>query len=205
MKDYRVTVKVRNNRILNAIENIGGRPGSIWCEQAGLNYSHLNAYINMLTSPIEKGGGLKESALLLCDVLGVMPDDLWSEEQLYPLEKNFSELEMDFEQVAALMGGEPRLLEEQADDDRVGRLIDDALKSLTQREKKVVIMRFRDDVTQKDTGAALGITSSRVQQIEKRALRKLRHPKCAKGLSACMDLSEFDEEFYRKYQPPATN
>lgn len=38
MKDYRVTVKVRNNRILRAIEAAGGTLVGKWCEEHGLAY-----------------------------------------------------------------------------------------------------------------------------------------------------------------------
>ncbi len=96
MKDYRITVKVRNNRILKAIEECGGTPGQKWCEANGLSYSSLNYFINMAKSPLRDDGTIRSSASQLCDVVGKLPEELWSNEQLYPLEKNFSEMEMDY-------------------------------------------------------------------------------------------------------------
>ena len=91
-KDYRLTVKVRNNRILKAIEAVGGTPGGKWCAANGLNYVSVNELINLTSSPLNKvDGTLTLNASLLCDVLGKLPEDLWSNEQLYPLVKNFSE------------------------------------------------------------------------------------------------------------------
>ena len=51
MKDYRITVKVRNNRMLNAIADAGGTPGQKWCAGKGLSYARWNSLINMTSSP----------------------------------------------------------------------------------------------------------------------------------------------------------
>ncbi len=52
----------------------------------------------------------------------------------------------------------------------------DVLHDLTEREQKVVFMRYIDMMTLEDAGKILGVTRDRVRQIEARALRKLRHP-----------------------------
>lgn len=74
MKDYRITVKVRNNRILKAIEAVGGTPGNKWCEANGLGYGLVNDLINLTASPIGEYGDLRPTAARLCEVLGVLPD-----------------------------------------------------------------------------------------------------------------------------------
>ncbi len=62
----------------------------------------------------------------------------------------------------------------------------DALDSLTERECKVLRMRFGLDDgqprTMADVGQALSVTWERVRQIETKALRKLRHPRSSKKL-----------------------
>ena len=56
----------------------------------------------------------------------------------------------------------------------------DALSSLTERERKVLEMRFglNDGTphTLEEVGYAFGVTRERIRQIEAKALRKLRHP-----------------------------
>ena len=50
------------------------------------------------------------------------------------------------------------------------------LDSLTEREKNVLLLRFKDRKTLLAVGELLGVSKERVRQIEVRALRKLRHP-----------------------------
>ena len=52
------------------------------------------------------------------------------------------------------------------------------LQELMRREKvaKQDRERFFGDATQEELAERIGVTKSRVQQIEKKALRKLRHP-----------------------------
>ena len=54
------------------------------------------------------------------------------------------------------------------------------LGDLSERERKVLIMRFglEDGVTRtlEDVGREFNVTRERVRQIEAKALRKLRHP-----------------------------
>jgi len=51
-----------------------------------------------------------------------------------------------------------------------------ALETLTDRERDVLRMRFREGKTLVNVGIALGVGKERIRQIEAKALRKLRHP-----------------------------
>ena len=179
MKDYRLTIKVRNNRLLKAIEAVGGTPGGKWCAANGLSYARVNDLVNMTSSPLTAEGELHRDAARLCEVLGKLPEDLWSNEQLSPLEKNFSEMEMDHAQVVALLPQEqqsylPDFSEfEQA---QTKALVSDAVSTLTPREQEVIHMRFTDELTYEECGKRFGVTTERARQIEAKALRKMRHP-----------------------------
>jgi RNA polymerase sigma factor (sigma-70 family) len=179
MKDYRLTIKVRNNRLLKAIEAVGGTPGGKWCAANGLGYSRVNDLINMTSSPLTAEGELHQDAAKLCEVLGKLPEDLWSNEQLYPLEKNFSDIEMDHAQVVALLPQEqqsylPDFSEfEQA---QTKALVSKAISTLTPREQEVIKMRFTDELTYEECAKRFGVTRERARQIEAKALRKMRHP-----------------------------
>jgi len=51
-----------------------------------------------------------------------------------------------------------------------------ALATLTEREQKVLSLRYKDGFTLEKTAKALNITRERVRQIEAKAMRKMRHP-----------------------------
>lgn len=179
MNDYRLTIKVRNNRILKAIEESGGMPGEKWCKANGICYASLNSLINMTTSPLRSTGNLSQCAAKLCDVLGKHPDDLWSNDQLYPLERNFSEMEMSHEHVVALLPKDKQQYLpdfSEIENQQVALLVNAAIATLTRRERDVIRMRFYDDLTLDECGERLGVTRECIRQIEWKAMRKLRHP-----------------------------
>lgn len=64
--------------------------------------------------------------------------------------------------------------------------LEDVLSTLTQREKKVLQLRFGLDDgrsrTLEEVGQVFGVTRERIRQIEAKALRKLRHPSRSKKL-----------------------
>jgi len=64
--------------------------------------------------------------------------------------------------------------------------IDDVLSTLTEREKKVLQLRFGlldgRSRTLEEVGREFGVTRERIRQIEAKALRKLRHPSRSRKL-----------------------
>ena len=68
---------------------------------------------------------------------------------------------------------------------------DDILESLTEREAKVLQMRFgigmNTDHTLEEVGKQFDVTRERIRQIEAKALRKLRHPSRSEHLRSFLD------------------
>jgi len=64
--------------------------------------------------------------------------------------------------------------------------LEDVLKTLNDRERRVLIYRFGLDdgraKTLEEVGKVFGVTRERIRQIEAKALRKLRHPSRSKKL-----------------------
>lgn len=69
--------------------------------------------------------------------------------------------------------------------------VDDILKSLTNREERVIRLRFGIDDgyhrTLEEVGNIFNVTRERIRQIEDKALRKLRHPTRASVLQKFID------------------
>jgi RNA polymerase primary sigma factor len=69
--------------------------------------------------------------------------------------------------------------------------LDDVLSTLTDREAKVLTLRFGLDGSQPKTleevGKVFGVTRERIRQIEAKALRKLKHPSRRKKLQDYLD------------------
>jgi RNA polymerase primary sigma factor len=69
--------------------------------------------------------------------------------------------------------------------------LDSVLHTLSEREKKVIQLRFGltdgHPRTLEEVGREFGVTRERIRQIEAKALRKLRHPSRSKRLRAFME------------------
>lgn len=192
MNDYRVKIKVRNNRILKAMEAIGAEPGNKWCDANGISYIQLNNLINMTSSPLNRfTNNISDTAQKLCDVLNKCADDLWSNEQLRPLERNFTELEMSAEQVSGLLANqEEAIYIQDFDAQNFKDVLKNEMDYLHPRERKVLQLRYFNELTLEEIGTAMDIGKERVRQIEEKALRKLRHPRHSLSLGQFLPSSE---------------
>jgi RNA polymerase primary sigma factor len=80
--------------------------------------------------------------------------------------------------------------DEAAEDSSLTETIDALLGGLTERERKVLQMRFglrmTTDYTLEEVGKQFEVTRERIRQIEAKALKKLRHPSRAEKLKTYM-------------------
>jgi RNA polymerase primary sigma factor len=71
-------------------------------------------------------------------------------------------------------------------DTLMGEHVEDALDSLTDREARVLRLRYGledgEDYTLEQVGEKLGLTRERIRQIQAQALRRLRHPSRSRNL-----------------------
>ncbi|MCC6793307.1 MAG: RNA polymerase sigma factor RpoD, partial [Thermomicrobiales bacterium] len=69
--------------------------------------------------------------------------------------------------------------------------ISEALNKLTERERKIIVLRFGLEDgkfrTLEEVGREFGITRERIRQIEAKALRKLRHPTYSRKLRGYLE------------------
>ena len=74
--------------------------------------------------------------------------------------------------------------------------LSDVLDSLTERERKVLELRFGlvDGYTRtlEEVGKQFQVTRERIRQIEAKALRKMRHPTRIRQLHGFLELDELE-------------
>mgnify|MGYP003651682882 FL=1 len=182
MSDYRVNVKVRNARLLRAIEGAGYVSGAKFAKASGISYSTLIKYLNLALSPLGRNDNYTDQAMKLCEFLNKGPDDLWSIEQLTPLKTNKAEREVAANQVRFIMHqrdsstSDPELLIEQRED--IG-MLNAMIETLSPREQEILRLRHGIDCAEHTLSQAaelFGVSKERVRQIEAKAMRKMRHP-----------------------------
>jgi RNA polymerase sigma factor (sigma-70 family) len=189
INEYRIKVTVRNNLILNAIENAGYKNVSAFCRAVDLPKTALTDLIGMKKPPITKDGEFSTLAKLLMEELCLLPTDLWTSEQLMlRLRRNTAQRSVSADGMRAALGmNAEEMLELMKPDDpdeivlkhEMVKVVEEQLSSLTSRETLVLRMRFgigSDEHTLEEVGEKLRVGRERIRQIEAKALRKLKHP-----------------------------
>ena len=185
MSEYRLEIRIRNARVLRAMEAAGLTSVVALCQAMGMNKPSGIVYqlINFKVSPMTKAGSWRPIATRLSEALDTSCEDLFpdaSRELL--LDSNVRYMTMAHSDVARLFGGgeAPLLPDEALSLKETKDGLAKALGRLGSRERAVLKMRFgldgQREHTLEEVGHALNVTRERVRQIESKALRKLRHP-----------------------------
>lgn len=170
MNDYVIHAKLKNGNLLRAILAVSPNVAQ-FCKEHGLSQSAVGDFINLKNPALLESGGWKESALRLADILGVLPDELFVEEQqTVRLETNQAYIEISRQQALSCVTGLEKI-EQQID---VNRVVDKLMANSTPREKIVIDCRYTQDMTLDETAKRIGVSTARVRQIEANALRRAR-------------------------------
>jgi len=194
MKEYRVDIKIKNNLLLSAIENAGFQSIAEFCREANILMSSVHALIGLKESPLRQDGTYTVAAQKLLDYFCALPEDLWTEDQLWnTLATNKGRVLLDKHQMSVLTyGGEEEVLalEDMIQKKEIQEKVNDMLQTLTPREEKLLKMRFglngMEQHTLEETGQAFDVSRERVRQIERKGLTKLRHPQRLDKIRDCL-------------------
>jgi RNA polymerase sigma factor (sigma-70 family) len=197
MSDYLARIKIQNGRINRLMRERGITNQAELARLAGVTPSAIGDILNFKVSPItqgksgDAGGRWRTDVIRVADALGVLPDELFSPEQItMKLKKNTGEKEITLADVMGSLGAsldqEREMLEhysgseieEYADFSRMKALLDGAMDLLPARQRRVLEMRFglngAEEKHYEEIGEQLGVSLERVRQIEDKAIRSLR-------------------------------
>jgi hypothetical protein len=179
MKDYRVKITVRNDRILSKIESeyVSVRN---FCMAMNLEYQRITDLIRG-TSPINAKGEIKELVKKLMEALGCSIDELFTEKQLKGfVSHNKFETKVDEKDLMKIKQ-DIKPLELGMMEQDVTKVLNKIFhKFLTPREERVIRMRFGigtwSDSTLEEVGLQFQVTLERIRHIEQNAMKKLSSP-----------------------------
>lgn len=169
MSDYALKISVRNGRILRRMRE--RKVGTIkqLAAMAGIGYQTAHRIVAMATPVYStQRGDYTQSAQSIAAALRSDPDDLFSEAQrTMVLATNTAETFVDEPTMALLStpSAERQVW--------LQRELDHLMGLLTDRERRVIEGRL-DGLTLRDIADDEGVTPPSVQQLEKRATRKMR-------------------------------
>ena len=185
MSNMEVGIKLRtyNHSLETALKAATKKAGMNrvdFCSQVlGFNYSTMSNYLNFKNYP---------NAQRILDIavgLEVQPEDIFPVElENVRLEKQSEPVVLPLD-VARQLGFGTEIVTALDDDDSLDRIalpaaVTEVLKTLTEREARVIEMRFglngEHVSTLGEVGLEFGVTKARIAQIEQKAFRKMRHP-----------------------------
>lgn len=192
MDEYRIDIRVKNNLILSAIEKAGYKSIAAFCRDNDIALSPIMEFISLRKSPLNKDGTFSSSAQKIMDALCALPEDLWTQDQMYAaLKSNRRSMTMDETRMELLMYGEnhetPKLPEDLVHEKEVNKLVDEVLNTLSPRKAKILRLRNgiednSEGMTLKELADKFEVTHERVRQLEADALRDMRKPSRSNAL-----------------------
>ncbi len=221
IKDYDITVKVRNNYLLAKMRARGYFTIAALSRACGVRQKKIGLFVNLAYAPFRSPPGKLgtrnmcwvKDALRLAKHFRCLPEDLFPPQHIRKsLPLNQASFEASFEDVGWLLNGAERLAlppDQHIETEELKTLLMKTVDSLTPREQTVLRMRFgldgEPERSLKEVAEFFGVITERIRQIEAKALRKLRHPSRSRLLKEGTDkrpAPELMEDFDRKNWMP---
>ena len=169
MEDFNVKITVRNNRLLQAIRKKYESVADL-SRKMGRSQGAVNALVTMKVKPINEKGWT-ELASDVAAMVGKEPVEIWPENlQDIRLSTSTSEFTIDMDGVKQIMSDNST--EKMIAHSQVLQQLDTRLNDT---QKKVIDMRFKQNMSLEETGKVLGLSRERVRQIECKSIRRMRY------------------------------
>jgi RNA polymerase sigma factor (sigma-70 family) len=170
-KDYKIILKIKNNRLLSLIKKAGYSSITDFCRAAGIQSVTVYSLINFKKSPINQTTGKwTRVAIKISNFLEELPDYVFPEHMRRAL-NNHSERDLSHGQMLFMA----KEISQQSENVVLKKhLLGQLSACLTERESQLIRERFYEEKTLEQCGVTLGVSRDRARQIEAKALRKLR-------------------------------
>ena len=180
MKDYRIKITIRNDRLLNAIENKNIPSVRQFCKLYQLDYNRVVQIISGKVKPLNDLGrpiGLVEQII---DILDISLEDAFTERQLKGFAKTNYEISVAEKELKQLVNPVKNQEQKIIEKDVRLKILEAFSKRLGPREEKLIRLRYgfgdEKEHTQHEIAEIFKISHARVGQILAKAERKLKHP-----------------------------
>jgi RNA polymerase sigma factor (sigma-70 family) len=189
-KDFRVEVKIKNNKLLEKIEAAGFTSVAQFAKAHNISLSRIYKLVSMKDTALGYGGKLRPLTLKLSKIFQCLPEDIFPEAQITQKLTNnrqfFTANESELVNLTASLRSvsvspERALILSDAQD-----VVKSMVAELTPREQMVLDMRYGltdgGEKTLDEIAKVMGFTRERIRQLEQNALRKMKHPAKSKQL-----------------------
>jgi hypothetical protein len=177
VSDYRVEIKVRNERVLKALRGLGHTPSS-FAKERGLDVGAVCRVASMSVSPKLKNGMWRKEVMALAEAANVMPEEMFTAKQMEgsPRRADFAVSESQL----MLQANEFERLAIEAEDpvdgvcmrDLAARLLSDLARE-NPRYAKAYDVHLKGG-TLREVGREIGVSVERARQVVFSAERKMR-------------------------------
>ena len=189
MKDYRVKILIRNDRLLSAIEKIGFQSVFQFCKTYEICYTTANSIINGSKKPFGITGVMNRTLKNMLDSLELNVEDAFTPRQLKGFNKHSFQFKVNENELKKLVdpikNQEVKLIEGQV----TKKLDDILLKELTSKQEHIVRMMFgigmNTTYTLEEAGLEFNVSRERIRQILLKAVSKLKQPHIIEELISC--------------------
>jgi DNA-directed RNA polymerase specialized sigma24 family protein len=171
---FRVTAKIRNNRLIEAREALGYKTAREAAEKLGLPYSTLVGYETLHETPRNRRGEYRSVVIRIATAYRNVPEWFWPEETEHVTQR---EVSIRCEAPIGFLNAPPMPDEKLLADERLEGVLT-ATKDLSWRQEHV-FKRYHDlvgegPVTFEELGKELGVSGTSVQQTLRVAESKMR-------------------------------
>ena len=180
IKDYRVKITIRNERILKLIEDSGFVSVRSFCHSHKIAYQQLTELIAGKVKPFTENGVMVTTCRQMLEVLNVTLEDCFTSRQIQGFNKRSFEIKVKEQELKKIINPtknqEQKLMEQQAKN-RIRYAIEMGLEP---REAAMLKMKFGFDYGVEHSGEEIAkkfnVSRARVGQIIAKAQRKMKHP-----------------------------